>query len=230
MEKGHQIILNSMTLNYLYSESNFKDMGKLIELNQNRYGLLSVVSYYGIFKGKGSFNCVCDCGNKVIVGRARLRSGHTKSCGCLSGEKHGESHKTKEYSIWSGMRKRCLNTKCYQYESYGGRGINICERWLTSYTNFLEDMGRCPSPTHSIERIDNNKGYGPENCKWATPKEQCRNRRRTRYLTFNGVTQCIKDWAISLNVSPVLIRERLEYGWSVEDALTKPAKKFKVKK
>jgi hypothetical protein len=120
------------------------------------------------------------------------------------------------------MIRRCVDQKRKSYKDYGGRGIKVCERWLTSFENFYADMGDAPSKSHEIERVENNGDYTPENCKWCTHKEQARNRRNNRTLTHDGRTQCLAAWAdeMKLNVSTVVMR--LNRGWSVFDALTKP--------
>lgn len=139
--------------------------------------------------------------------------------------KHGDVGST-EYMTWQAMNNRCSNSNFIHYRHYGGRGITVCDRWRSttgSYANFLEDMGRKPGPDYSIDRIDVNGPYSPENCRWASKSEQSRNRRNTKQLTFNGVTKPMMTWAEEYDLSPHTLRSRLMTGWTVEAALTTAA-------
>lgn len=126
-----------------------------------------------------------------------------------------------EYQTWKSMRARCLNPKRPDYQNYGGRGISVCNRW-SSFEAFLADVGRRPSADHSIERRNNGLGYNPENCLWATKKQQCNNRRSNIILTHEGKSQTVVEWAVELGISYEMIRQRVHRGYSDADALTKP--------
>lgn len=142
----------------------------------------------------------------------------------LANRKHGEGQeRSPEYRSWDGMRDRCLNEKSAPYADYGGRGITVCSRWRgpDGYENFLADMGRKPSPHHTLDRRDNGGNYTPENCRWATKKEQASNRRDNVRLTFNGETHLLRDWAARLELPYNTLYNRLARGWSVARALQK---------
>jgi hypothetical protein len=140
---------------------------------------------------------------------------------------HGDVY-SPEWRAWCTMRRRCNDPNIWNYKNYGGRGITVCERWLT-YANFLADMGRRPTPKHTIDRIDNDTGYSPDNCRWATAVEQQRNNRRTHFLTYNGQTHCIRDWAKIVGLTEDAIGCRIHRGWSVEDTLTRPLMKGRLR-
>ena len=135
--------------------------------------------------------------------------------------RHGLSKKTSLYPIWCAMRNRCLNHRNRYYHNYGGRGIGICERWEKDFMNFYDDMGE-PPPGMSIDRIDNDRGYCPENCKWSTRTEQMRNTRLNRMVSAFGETLCIADWAKKAGVNVTTIRSRLQAGQVPEEALLPP--------
>lgn len=174
------------------------------------------------------WECVCDCGNFVEVSGADLRSGHTKSCGCLraGNPTHGMS-KTSTYGIWRGVKNRCLNSNVKGFSNYGGRGIAICDRWnigengKSGFECFIEDVGERPSKKHSIERLDVNGHYAPGNVAWATLKEQANNRRCTRFIDYQGsrisLSEAIETSGCKIHYE--IVAGRIARGWSVMDAL-----------
>lgn len=193
-----------------------------------RYGRLIVVSFSHYHKTKYAkvryYNFSCDCGNSATVDIKCARSGNTKSCGCLVGERHGESASGVEYNAWLYMRTRCLNKNREDWNLYGGRGVKICQRWLDSFSDFLSDVGRRPSPRHSLDRWpDVNGNYEPGNVRWASPEQQANNKRNNRSITFNGETLNLSQWARKIGVSHKTIAYRLsQSNWSIERALTTP--------
>ena len=183
-------------------------------------------------KGKRHYwRCLCDCGNIKIAEHYDLIHAQTQSCGCLRGERnralfvsHGLSY-SKEYNTYHSMMARCYNPKHKSYNNYGGRGIDVCLRWKEpngqGFLNFLEDMGECPDGL-SLDRINNNEGYGPDNCRWATTKEQQRNRNINRVLTLENESHCMGEWADIRGWSINMLWIRLKRGWTTEEALTIP--------
>jgi hypothetical protein len=173
----------------------------------------------------------CDCGTSKSIRLAHIESGATKSCGCLfiettrrmglSNITHGMKN-TPEFAAWVNMRGRCNNPQHRAYESYGGRGITVCKRWAR-FENFTADMGLRPTPRHSLDRIDNDKGYAPSNCRWAMPKVQHYNKRNTRRLRAFGEVLTLMDWSARTGIKPNTIRERLRRGWTTEQSLSHSA-------
>ena len=144
-------------------------------------------------------------------------------------EYHGMRH-TPEYEIWKSMKQRCYNPKNKRYSDWGGRGIKMCDRWKNSFKNFIEDMGKRPPDKHSIDRIDNDKDYCPENCKWATLDEQVNNARSNILITYNGKTLNVSQWSKLVNIKAFTILARINLlGWSHEKALTTPVRRLKRK-
>lgn len=178
------------------------------------------------------WRCKCDCGNETVVLEYNIKTGHIKSCGCLQKNPvHISTHnmsKSPEYSAWKGMKRRCYNTKFKEYKNYGKRGIKVCDRWLESFENFYADMGPRPSKGYSIDRVDNDKGYSKENCRWATNKLQSNNKRNTHFLTYNGETKTFSEWGHLFNISASVLYVRiLRLKWDACQALTTPVRKQK---
>jgi hypothetical protein len=173
--------------------------------------------------------CRCECGNEKRVRRDHLRTGKTISCGCERARlssvrlrergphvKHGAS-KTRAYGTWLAIKQRCFNPRAFAYKDYGGRGITVCDRWL-NFDNFLADMGQ-PGPGETIERIDNDAGYEPGNCRWATRREQQNNRRSNRRLTVKGETHTIAEWSRISGVHHNTLTQRIDAGLSPAEVL-----------
>lgn len=193
--------------------------------NGSVFGRLTVVGP-AIAPGKKNgrhYACICECGNSTVAYGGHLRSGTRVSCGCSmpdSKRQHGMA-KRREYSTWANMKDRCFNPNSAQYEDYGGRGITVCDRWASSFEAFFEDMGRKPHGM-SIDRIDNNRGYEPGNCRWAAPVEQANNKRTTWMATIGGRTMPVSEWARQAGVSYSLLADRLRKGVPEKDLFIKP--------
>lgn len=205
-------------------------MSQFIDITGHRFSRLVAIKLLPERspQGRTLWECKCDCGKTVAVSSNALRRGNTQSCGCLArsltasrSTKHGKAN-SPEYAIWAAMRNRCTNPNDRNYKNYGGRGITLCERWQ-AFPSFYADMGSRPSSRHSIERLDNNGHYSPDNCKWATVEEQQLNRRTARLLTFKGETCNLAIWAKRTGLSVTCILHRLNAGWTVARALTEPS-------
>lgn len=175
------------------------------------------------------WECRCDCGNTLSVQGRNLRNTHTRSCGCLQREgssrantKHGRSGDS-IYKIWKGINDRCLNPMRKEFPHYGGRGITVCDRWHRdtprAFENFLEDMGERPSKRHTVDRTDNDGPYSPENCRWATRRDQGNNRRTNVPFTHEGLTQTVTEWARELGINSSTVFNRIHRGVPVGVAL-----------
>jgi len=182
--------------------------------------------------GKPQWKCLCVCGKEVVATTTLLRCGKKKSCGCLRQEKSAQHCKnmathghwsngrpSPEYMTWSAMKARCSNPKHKQYKDYGGRGIAVCSEWLDSFERFLADMGTRPDSTSSLDRIDNNLGYSPTNCRWATSKQQNNNTRGNHLLTIQGETKSYQQWCDQFGITRGRLKRAMQYTDSAEAAL-----------
>jgi len=207
-------------------------MAGKIDLTGVRFGRLLVVKESTErISGVLCWDCICDCGNKATVRGSVLRQGVTKSCGCLKRDVAGRARIThggstsKEYRVWNQMRQRCTNPNNARWAAYGGRGITVCDRWMNSFGNFLEDMGFRPFEKAQLDRIDNNKGYSPENCHWVSLKQNLRNMRTNLVLTARGESMPVCDWAERSGIACRLIEQRVRRdGWDAERAIFTPSR------
>jgi len=198
---------------------------------RQRYGRLIVIEEAGRnLCGHRRFECRCDCGTVRVATACDLRSGHTRSCGCLAREMlsrrrttHGYSRGDKrspEYSAWAGMIQRCTNPRNDSYKRYGGRGIKVCERWRNSFADFRADVGERPGPGYSLDRTENDGHYEPGNARWATLQMQSRNKCNNRIVLHEGTRMPLVSACEITGVNYDVAKARLRSGWPVERALS----------
>lgn len=190
-------------------------MNRIEDLKGNKYGELTVVSLIPKSESKATrWKCLCSCGNEKIALASGLKRGSATSCGCKRGERkvktmgtHGKSY-TSEYAAWKDMKRRCLNPNSPSYKNYGGRGITIQDDWIESFDAFYRDMGDKPKRSYSLDRIDNEKGYSKDNCRWTNKLTQDRNRRTTKLTkddvlnirnSSKKVSELANDYGVSRN-------------------------------
>jgi hypothetical protein len=186
--------------------------------------------------------CKCDCGNEKEIDLNSIKRGKSKSCGCLNKEiskKNSTTHglamlstgvRHPDYCIWVKMKSRCLNANDKSYKNYGGRGINVCETWKKSFLNFINDLGWRPDQKYSLERIDYNKDYCPENCKWILKTEQSKNCRRVKLIIYDNKKYCLTDLCKLLGLAYSTMRHRVyDLGIPFEEAIKYP-QHYKFKK
>ena len=196
-------------------------MKKARDLTGNKYGRLTVVSRAESKTRRIKWNCICECGNTSIVSGENLMSGHTKSCGCLLSERrtsHGKS-KTRLYNIWRKMKSRCTNKNETHYNDYGGRGIEVCPRWFSSFDNFYNDMIEGYDDSLCIDRINNDGNYEPGNCRWVTRKVNSRNTRASRFIDGHNLAEYCEKYNIPKNR---VISRITKNGWDEKEALYTP--------
>lgn len=211
----------------------------VIDRTGQRYGRLLVLSRASNIETPHGpvtqWYCRCDCGNEVFVrgpglAKGAAGKGGTRSCGCLTREKpvkHGLS-RSPVYRVWHLMVQRCTNPNSTHWMSYGGRGITVCDEWR-DFAAFYADMG-APKPSMTLERIDNERGYSPANCRWATRREQGNNRRTNVFLSWNGKKMTVADWGRETGLGPRVIKKRLSSGWSIGRALSQPIEARKARR
>ena len=204
---------------------------RYIDLTGQTFNRLTVLKYAGPdAEGRSLWHCLCECGNKKTTKSSYLKKGRVKSCGCMSIDQKRNAAKSQSHPLsrrnkpvarrcWQNMIARCTDINGKDWPNYGGRGITVCERWLESFANFFEDMGD-PDTGMTLDRIDANGPYSPENCRWATRKEQGNNRRNNRWLTVDGQTMTMAQWAEHAGISWATIQTRLSRGWGVDRAVT----------
>lgn len=198
------------------------------DITGKKYGRLTAIEYSHTNNDKKAvWKCICDCGNVCFVSGKHMRSGNTTSCGCYGNELRRKSTlthggcvggKSKDYYLWLGMIDRCRNKNKKHYHRYGGRGIVVCGEWM-DFGKFMSDMGPRPDG-YSIERIDNNGDYTPENCRWASKKDQANNRSNNRILKYKGRSLTVSQWADEIGLSKMVLYQRLYRKWSIKRTLT----------
>jgi hypothetical protein len=208
-----------------------------LRLEGQVFGRLTVTAYAGkLRRGVSIFTCRCECGNATTVRGRGLVSGATRSCGCLAREstsvrnrrrltKHGQSGSL-AYRSWASMMARCYKPATVGYRRYGGRGIMVCARWH-DFANFLADMGERPGREYSIDRIDNDENYEPANCRWATAREQQRNKSNGRIIDVEGQQLSLTEWSERSGISLGVLSERLRHGWDAAEAVRTPVRVYR---
>lgn len=192
-----------------------------------RYGKLVVIKKLKEKdkRGRPIWLCICDCGKRIKVKSYSLtRKWFKKSCGCI---KPSLFWKMQFYNTWAAIKDRCYNKKSKDYKNYGKRGINVCPEWANDYMAFHNWAKKMHKPGLSLDRINNNLGYSPQNCRYSTSSQQVNNRRNTVYLFINGETKSLKEWSCIYNIKNTLVYKRINSGWDIMDSLTKPSQRGK---
>ena len=198
-------------------------MGKKVDVTGQRYGKLIAICPTEDRTKSGGIVWLfkCDCGNKKKVSLNSVRSGLVKSCGCLATPHHLTG--TRLFNIWVDMKQRCYNSKYPQYRLWGGRGIVVCDEWFDFKEFNRWALSNGYTSTLTLDRIDVNGNYCPQNCRWATYEEQARNTRRNKYIEINGNKKLVKDWCEEYDISPASVYRRIrELGMTYEQAITTP--------
>lgn len=210
---------------------------QVIDMMNKQMGRLTVISRVESKSNRATWLCKCSCGTMIVVEGYSLRSGNTKSCGCLQKDKatvrlrtHGMSSSSL-YITFNNMHRRCEDVRDKNFIQYGARGISVCSKWSKFEDFYIWATANGYRKGLTIERIDNNGKYCPENCKWVNRKIQARNTRRNHFLTYNGITCCIAEWAEVTGICGDAIKDRItRYKWSIERALTTPVRPCKKSK
>ena len=207
----------------------------MINYEGYKFGNLLIMKFSHKIKSRCYWLMKCDCGTEKAININDVRHGKINSCGCIHKKQLVKRNKdntihgyfgTKTYASWSRMIGRCYNIKDKNYPNYGQRGITVCDSWRESFISFLNAMGERPNNT-SLDRINNNGNYEPNNCKWSTPKEQARNRRSNRIIKYNNKSKTLAEWSEILNIKQSTIDKRIKkYGWSVNKALSTKTNKY----
>lgn len=205
-------------------------MSKTIDLTSKKFGMLTVIGKAGHNRhGQLMWECICDCGNKTIVIGQNLRRGMTKSCGCSSHLPKTKTHGmtgTVLHNKWLNMKSRCYNPNNKRYNRYGGRGIKVCEEWEKDFMSFYNwAMKNGFKESLTIDRIDNDGDYCPENCRFSTPKEQANNRSKNKLYEIKGKTKTLSDWCSEYGIEYNTVAFRLKKGVDIENALSKNYKR-----
>jgi hypothetical protein len=222
--------IQEYNLTILKKQEDYTTMSKIIHVAGEKFGRWEIIEEAGRNKhGVVLWKCKCECGTIRNVPGNALRTGNSTSCGCINAEflhnlafKHGFS-KTDLSSVYSNMRQRCYNNKHPKFLTYGARGIKICKEWLTNPTSFYNwaiNSGYKKGLT--LDRIDNNNNYKPDNCRWVTKKTQQNNMRTNRIITYGNKTQSLSQWATDLGLHPTSLSHRLQSGWTEEEAVSIP--------
>lgn len=207
---------------------------KIKDITNKKFGRLTVIKFIKRENYKTYWECLCECGNKIITTQNNLQTGSTKSCGCLfkegNNKKMNLSH-SRLYHIWRNMKARCYQKSSPSYKNYGGKGITVCDEWLNDFMPFYNwAMANGYKEELTLDRINVNGNYEPSNCRWATHKEQNNNTTRNVYITFNGLTLTRNQWAEKAGINKNTLKHRLTNKWNkwtIEDALTIPTRKIK---
>lgn len=230
-KEGRAFVFDDQTvckINDLYNSEKEKEEERILCIVGQRFGRLLVERYIGKIDTQNRYLCICDCGNKTEVSYHELISGAKKSCGCLRRDvqqvihtKHGDSHK-RLYKIYRGMLSRCYNTNQETYRRYWGRGIVVCDEWH-DYDVFREwALSHGYNDDLTIDRIDNSKGYSPDNCRWIPSSQQAANQTTNKIITIDGVSHIMSEWCRVYGINPGTVWHRIDDGWDPVKAITTP--------